>query len=121
MFESNLEMLNGRVPEVKPDDIARVWSVLESEKERSRELGLNTSGAAVGICYRLLAEKCDVHYFLAVFLRVALINGLLQDELLDRWRSEGGLNSRVFEVAAAFPLSRGLEDVDSGTFIRALE
>jgi hypothetical protein len=58
---------------------------------------------------------------LAVWFRAALVEILLEQGRLDRWREGNSLRDKVFEVAASFPLPRGLENADLDAFLVAME
>ena len=70
---------------------------------------------------KLLAGVCIANAnVLAVFLRVTLIGALMQQKESDRWREGNGLRDKVFEVAATWPLPRGVENADLPAFVAAL-
>jgi hypothetical protein len=117
MEQPDFAALNEPVPTVKSADIRRLWSFLSSEK-------ISDPLAEVGTAfsYSVVAQQCNVNSnVVAVFLRAALVHGLVQQGLLESWREGDELHDRVFDIAAAFPLSLGLADVDSQSFITALE
>jgi hypothetical protein len=116
MGQPDLEALNEPVPTVRSADIRRVWSFLALEKARDP-----SAQAGIGIDYQVLAQQCNANSnVLAVFLRATLVEGLLQQGLLAKWREGNELRDCVFEVAATFPLPRGLADFDAKAFITAL-
>ena len=120
MPESDLRASIGRpVPAVRADDLRRVWSFLASERARDPRVH---GGAVNSVSLKLLAGLCDVNAnVLAVWFRAALVEILLQQGGLDRWREGNSLRDKVFEVAASFPLPRGLENADFDAFVFALE
>jgi len=58
---------------------------------------------------------------LAVFLRATLVEALMGQEGSDRWREGKSLRDKVVDVAASFPLPRGVENADFAAFVAALE
>jgi|HubBroStandDraft_4_1064222.scaffolds.fasta_scaffold563484_2 hypothetical protein len=107
--------IKGPVPAVQVDELMRGWSFLNEEARASRLKG----GTAVNI--KLLADRCSPNANVpAVFVRAALIDALLQQGRLDRWREGNGLVEKVFEVAATFALPRGLENVDLNALVAAM-
>ena len=70
---------------------------------------------------KLLADLCSpkANTF-AVFVRAALIDALLQQGRLDRWREGKSLAEKVFEVAATFSLPRGAERADLDALVAAM-
>jgi hypothetical protein len=113
-----LPFIGGPVPVVNADDLKRVWSFLESETPRDSKGQRGTAA----VDSKLLAGLCDKGAdVLAVWSRAALIDGLLKQGRLDRWREGSSLRARVFELAASFPLPRGLEAADYDGFIAEIE
>jgi hypothetical protein len=102
------------IPAVRADDVRRVWSFLSEEVHRS--------GPGVGVNLKLLADLCDANAnVLAVWVRAMLVMSLTQHGRLDGWREGNSLGESVFELAARFPLSRGLGNVDPDAFVAALK
>jgi hypothetical protein len=120
MPESDLRASIGRpVPAVRAEEVRRVWSFLASEQARHPRVH---GGAVSSVSLKLLASLCDPNAnVLAVWFRAALVEILLQQGRLDRWREGDSLRDKVFEVAASFPLPRGLENADLDAFVAALE
>jgi hypothetical protein len=78
-------------------------------------------GAVSSVSLKLLASLCDPKAnVVAVCFRSMLVETLLQQGRLDRWREGHSLRDKVFEVAASFPLPRGLENADIDAFVAAL-
>jgi hypothetical protein len=103
------EFVGKPVPAVWVDDVRRVWSFLT---EQARGTGVNV---------KLLSDLCAPNAnILAVYFRATLITALLQQGQIDRWRDGNSLLERVFEVAASFPLPKGLENVDLDAVVAAL-
>jgi hypothetical protein len=98
------------IPAVRADDVRRVWSFLSEVVRRSDpEVGMNL---------KLLADLCDADAnVLAVWVRASLVMSLTQQEPLDG-NSPG---ESVFELAARFPLPRGLGNADLDAFVAALK
>jgi hypothetical protein len=119
MTESYFRPFIGRpVPAVRAEDVRRVWSFLASEQARHPRVH---GGAVSSVSLKLLGGLCDVNAnVLAVWFRAALIETLLQQGPLEGWREGDSLRDRVFEVAASFPLPRGLENADLDAFVAAL-
>lgn len=118
MSESAFQALSGRaVPAVRADDVRHVWSLLASEQ------GGDTPGqGGRSISLKLLSSVCDVNAdVLSTSLRATLVEALRKQGRLDRWREGNSFRDRVFEVAARFPLPRGLENADLDAFVAALE
>ena len=120
MPESDLRASIGRpVLAVRVDDLRRVWSFLASEQARAPGV---QGGAVSSVSLKLLAGLCDPNAnVLAVSFRAMLVEILLRQGRLDRWREGNSLRDKVFEVAASFPLPRGLENADLDAFVFALE
>ena len=71
---------------------------------------------------KLLASLCNPNAdVLAVWFRATLVETLLQQGQLDRWREGNSLRERVFEVAAGFPFPQMPGKVDVGGLVAALE
>jgi hypothetical protein len=99
------------VPAVPADDVRRVWSFLASEQGSGRSVSL-----------KLLAGMCDLNAdVLAVWFRATLVETLLHQGLLDRWREGNSLRGNVFDVAAGFPFPQGPGNVDPDAFVAALD
>jgi hypothetical protein len=111
MAENDLRAYIGRpVPAALAEDVKRVWSFMAA------------GGATSSVSLKLLAGLCEANAnVLAVSFRAMLVDILLQQSRLDRWRQGKNLSEKVFGVAASFPLPRGLENADPDAFIAALE
>ena len=120
MPESDLRAsIEQPVPAVRADDVRRVWSFVASEQARDTRV---QGGTTRSVSLKLLAGLCDANAnVLAVWFRATLVDVLLQQGRLDRWREGNSLRDRVFEVAASFPLRRGQENADLDAFVAALE
>ena len=104
----------GPVPPVQPDDIENALAVILPIRRQE-------PGPGAGICTSLFAERCDPSSNIAaVGIRAMVVEVALQAGVLDKWRLEGdGLDRRVYEVAATYPLT--LEGLDLADFVQALE
>jgi hypothetical protein len=103
---------------VDPDDVRRVWDlILQVTAGRSGDPRAPT----MGIDVRLLARHCspgaDVLVF---FFRTALLQALIQQDMLNDWREGQELRHSVFEVAATFPVPKGVDGFDPNAFIDRL-
>jgi hypothetical protein len=99
------------VPAVRADDVGRVWCFLASEQAPGRS-----------VSEKLLAGLCDSNAdVLAVWFRATLVEILLQQGRLDRWREGNSLHVKVFEVAAGFPFPKGPGNADPDAFVAALD
>jgi len=118
MAESDFRASLGRpVPEVHADDLRRVWSFLASMQAADTK----AQEGANSVSLKLLAGLCDPHAnVLAVSFRAMLIEILLRQGRLGRWRQGDSLTDRVFEITASFPLPQGLEKADLDALIAAL-
>lgn len=103
------------VPAVQADDLRRVWSFLNEQARDTRFKG--RTAVNMKLLADLCAPKADV---LAVYFRATLIDALLQQGRLDRWREGNGLVERVFEVAATFSLPQGLESANLDALVAAM-
>jgi hypothetical protein len=101
------------VPAVRTDDLERVWSFLASEQG---------GGQGNSVSLKLLAGLCDSNAdVLAVWFRATLVQTLLQQGRLGRWREGKSLRDKVFEVAAEFQFPRGPGNADLDALVAALE
>jgi hypothetical protein len=76
---------------------------------------------STSVSLKLLAGLCDPHAnVLAVSSRAMLIEILLREGRLDRWRQGDSLTERVFEITASFPLPHGPEKFDLDALVAAL-
>ena len=99
------------VPAVRAVDVRRVWSCLASEQAHGTS----------SISLKLLAALCDENAnVLAVWCRATLVGALPREGRLEQWRQGDGLRDEVFELAATFPIPRGLQGVDLDAFVDAL-
>jgi hypothetical protein len=117
MPESYFRPSLGRpVPAVGAEDLRRVWTFLASERAR----GAYEGGESIAL--KLLADICEANAnVLAVWFRATLVEAVMQQRGSDRWREGKSLRDRVFEVAASFPLPRGVENADFAAIVAALE
>jgi hypothetical protein len=110
MFEN---FIGKPVPAVRTDDLKRVWSFLASEQR-------GVQGRSVSL--KLLSGLCDSNAdVMAGWFRATLVETLLQQGRLDRWREGNSLRGKVFEVAAGFPFPQGPENADLDALVAALE
>jgi len=119
MPDSNLRaFIKQPVPPVRAGDVKRVWSLYASEQARDTRV---QAGAAFAVCQKLLVDLCDENAnVLAVWCRATVVGALLREGRLERWRQGNGLRDEVFELAATFPIPRGLEGFDLDAFVAAL-
>jgi hypothetical protein len=111
LVQENRLMPEAPVPVVRTADLKRVWTFL-SENAKDHQ----------GVDIKLLTGLCDKDVdVLAVWFRATLIDVLLKQRRLDRWREGNGLSTRLFELAASFPLPRGVAYADFNGFIAAIE
>ena len=119
-MEPNLIGQLESVPPVKADELKCLWLLMTRENTR-QALAENQRTEAVGVSYRVMSEQCDASSnILAIFLRATLVESLLERGLLEDWRDGAGLRDSVFRVAATFPFSKSLSEVDCGAFVQAL-
>jgi hypothetical protein len=107
--------LTAPVPAVNPEDMRRLWPLLE---------GLERGHGATGFDINLLKEHCSANAnVVAVMVRVALVKSLLQQGVLDAWREGDGVRPRVFEVVATCSLLPEEErmEFDAQAILSALE
>ncbi len=111
MGETKLRASVGQpVPAVSAEDVRRVYYAVAEAGPRN------------SISLELLAELCDPGVnVVAVSLRAMLLSILLQIGRLGQWQEGKVLNDRLYQVAATFPLPRGLEEVDPEAFVAAVE
>jgi hypothetical protein len=106
--------VGGPVPTVRAEDLRRVWSFWVSE--------LSGAQAGIGISLNIVADLCESKAdALSVWLRMTLIQALLQCGQLDPWRDGNILRDNVFEVAAIFPLPKGPAEADLGALLAAMK
>ena len=119
MAESTFRAFLGRpVPAVRADDLRRVCSFFAAMQAPDTEA---EQGSTTSVSLKLLAGLCDPHAnVLAVWFRAMLIETLLGEGRLDRWRQGNSLTDRVFEVTASFPLPKGPEVADRDALVAAL-
>src|SRR6266849_4262404 len=110
MAESYFRAFLGRpVPGVRADDLRRVWSFLTSMQTADTK----AHEGSTSVSLKLLAGLCDPHAnVLAVWFRATLIEALLREGRLDRWRQGDSLTDRVFEITGSFQLPQGPEKAD---------
>ena len=106
-----LQSLGKPVPTVEADDVKRVWSFFAVEENR-------VPGEAAGL--NVLAGFCAANANVLAVFRSTLVDILVRQGRLDRWRAGNSLRGKVFEVASRFPLPRGPENADLNGFIAAL-
>ena len=98
---------------VGADDLKRVWSLIRSV--------IADHGTGIGIDVRMISKQCgpgaDAN---AVFFRAALLQHLFESGLLDDWREGNEPAALVFQVAALFPMEKGVLGFDPAAFIERL-
>lgn len=106
------------LPPVDTNDVRRVWDlILQVTAGRAGDPGAPT----MGIDVRLVAQHCSPSAdVLAVFFRTALLQALIQQDMLNDWREGKELPHSVFEAAATFPLPKGVDSFDPNAFIDRL-
>jgi hypothetical protein len=102
------------VARVRVEDLRRVWSFQDSERDGNRA----TRGVTPAVLASLCEPNADV---LAVWFRAILMRILLQGGLLDQWRKGTVLPDKVFTVLAEFPLPEGPAAADLGAIVAAIE
>ena len=90
----------GPVPRVQPDDVENALAVILPFRRQE-------PGPGAGISATLFVDRCDPSSNIAaVGTRAMLVAVALKAGLLDKWLLEGDrLDERVYEVAAAYPLT----------------
>jgi hypothetical protein len=110
--------LRRSVPGVRADELRRVWSFLTSKQSADTKA---EQGSTTSVSLKLIAEFCSSQAnVLAVCFRAMLIETLVRQGRLDRWRQGNSLADRVFEITASFPLPQGPEKADLDALIAAL-
>jgi hypothetical protein len=117
---SDCESLTSKTPlrPVDPNDVRRVWDlILQVTAGRAGDPRAPT----MGIDVRLVAQHCSPSAdVLAVFFRTALLQALIEQDMLNDWREGKEFRHSVFEAAATFPLPKGVESFDPNAFIDRL-
>lgn len=109
------------LPEANPEELRRVWALLvRTEAEYVAE---HPPGTSFGISTSLIEKECqlpgetDVR---AIFFRATLLEVVRKLGLLTPWQNEAELRDVVFEEAARFPLTHGVEGFDPEALVRRL-
>jgi hypothetical protein len=102
-------IIGGNIPAVSALDVQRLWL-------------LQAQDPAVSYSTNAIFEVCESESAdpIAVGARTALINILLRQGVLEKWRENDGLRKVVFEAAAAFPLPNGLQGLRPSEFVASL-
>jgi hypothetical protein len=104
------------VPPVGPDDLKRVWYVIQ-EHSGSRQSTEGCDHGAWGIDIRLLEPHCGPVRMWPPFQSDRFLLACLGAGLLDDWRESTELPDRFFRVAATFPDRTGHETVQLSSFV----
>jgi hypothetical protein len=126
---SDCESLTSKTPlrPVDPDDVRRVWDLILQvspafwpDRATAGRAG-DPRAPTMGIDVRLVAQHCSPSAdVLAVFFRTALLQALIEQDMLNDWREGKEFRHSVFEAAATFPLPKGVESFDPNAFIDRL-
>lgn len=105
----------GPIPPVQPDDLRTAWTMFKGLED-------GTPGAAqTSISTSVVAQRCSLGAdVMALFWRVAIIDAMIRERLLDPWCRSGEPDDTVFEKAARAPLAGGPNDVDASSILDSL-